>query len=125
MLLFREAASFVSHRLEEAGLSWRDPAYDAAVRAFNGGDRQESLNAAWSEADPEAVKHVLRLCARSSVRAISSPPRNPSYGRPAEDQHHGASPPEHRQRLDASPSVKGRQAEHGDEVSPQLPSNAT
>lgn len=79
-LLFRQAASFVSHRLEEAGLSWQDPVYNAAVSAFNG-DHQERLNEAWSETDPERLKDVLRLCARSGVRAIPSSPDVPPSGR--------------------------------------------
>ncbi len=125
VLLLRQAASFVSHRLEEAGLSWHDPAYDAEVSAFNGGDHQERLNEAWSEAEPGPVKDVLRLCTRSGVRAIPSHPDAPPSGRRAENQHDGAASPERRQGPYANLPDTSREPKNTDEINPQLPLETT
>lgn len=126
VLLFREAASFVSRRLKEAGLSWHDAAYDEAVAAFDGGDHHERLNEAWSASDPESVKEVLRLCARSSVRVLGgSPPEVPPSDGRAGNQNDGASWPEPRRSSVAYPPETSREARNDDETNPQLPLDAT
>ncbi len=92
--------------------------------AFDNDDRRERLNEAWSEGDPEPVKEILRLCARSGVRAISST-RTPERAPKEDDRRTAAPSPRRREPLLPHPSGTRPEAQKGDEINPQLPLDAS